>query len=90
MLNIFNTSQVIHELYDLKGSTIDRSVKEEDRRPGIALKDNDLKRRICIDPELRHLLLEQANLDTQVISSKERLNILKVFFLSSSLVLISS
>ena len=46
MENIFDTPLLIHEQYDLKGSTIGRLVEIDEYDPNIALKDQNFKRKI--------------------------------------------
>lgn len=48
MNNVFNTERNIHERFDLKGSTVGRSVKEElyIDNPTIALKDLDFNKKV--------------------------------------------
>lgn len=42
MASVFDTTEVIHQIFDLKGSLIGRSATEAERANGGVLKDNDL------------------------------------------------
>jgi len=42
MVSVFDTPVQINTIYDLKGSSVGRSVSKEDRAKGAVLKDNDL------------------------------------------------
>jgi len=82
MENCIITPKKVHELYDLKGSTINRSVPQHLRvSPSIALKDLDFqsnKRAVLIGQYTRQSLLKQAEEDTKFLSHH---NILDYSFL---------
>ncbi len=42
MGSVFDTTEVIHQIFDLKGSLVGRSATEKERANGGVLKDNDL------------------------------------------------
>jgi 1-phosphatidylinositol-4-phosphate 5-kinase len=42
MESVFDTTDVIHQIFDLKGSLVGRSATESERAKGGVLKDNDL------------------------------------------------
>lgn len=42
MVSVFDTPAEIKTIYDLKGSSVGRSVSKEERENGAVLKDNDL------------------------------------------------
>ena len=62
MSHVFNTSLEIHENYDLKGSTIDRSSSATEG----SKKDEDFKRKIYLG-RFRDEFLEMLESDTKVI-----------------------
>ena len=69
MGNIFAQSLEIHERYDLKGSTIGRTVGEEklkNLKPTTILKDLDFQRNLILGPEKRALFFDQLERDSQV------------------------
>jgi Ca2+-binding EF-hand superfamily protein len=69
MSNIFQNKLAIHETYDLKGSTVNRSTPMEIRAHGVALKDNDFhQRKLRVVPALKAELLKQATLDSLLLS----------------------
>jgi len=67
MLNVFNTNVKIHETYDLKGSTVNRSVKMRKGVDmcGIARKDNDFNRTINLPPLIRSTIFTQIKIDSK-------------------------
>eukprot|EP01117_Protostelium_nocturnum_P016395 TRINITY_DN6491_c0_g1_i1.p1 TRINITY_DN6491_c0_g1~~TRINITY_DN6491_c0_g1_i1.p1 ORF type:complete len:1091 (+),score=342.66 TRINITY_DN6491_c0_g1_i1:185-3457(+) len=73
MCNLFDSFFQVHEQYDLKGSTIGRSVDSEGLDLSqVALKDNDFaanKRRINLGIEKRAILLEQIEMDVKWLES---------------------
>jgi len=71
MENLFSSPLEIYEIYDLKGSSVNRSVvsKLEVWTPNVALKDRDLHQRINIGPVLKAKLLEQLEIDCKLLES---------------------
>jgi len=57
MKNLFsiNTDRAIDEIFDLKGSKLDRQTAPENRKPGIPLKDLDFGERVFFTSP-RHIL----------------------------------
>jgi len=77
MENSLFTDLDIHEVYDLKGSTINRSVPVHKRTPSIALKDLDFtgnKRGIVIGKTMSAKLLLQIQNDTKFLSERKILD----------------
>jgi 1-phosphatidylinositol-4-phosphate 5-kinase len=68
MNNWFNTGLSLDEKYDLKGSTVGRTigVPEDVRKAGSILKDLDIKRKVWYPEELRGKFLEQLKIDAAV------------------------
>ena len=66
--NVFSTDRVIHERYDLKGSTLGRTVGAEAlaRKTDVLRKDLDLKRRFHLGGN-KGALLEQIRADVQFL-----------------------
>uniref|UniRef100_A0A6B2L7U0 PIPK domain-containing protein n=1 Tax=Arcella intermedia TaxID=1963864 RepID=A0A6B2L7U0_9EUKA len=65
MPNLFTTSNSIDEIFDLKGSTLDRTTPLESRKPGVPLKDLDYGDRVMIfSPEVCSFLNNQIKEDT--------------------------
>ena len=71
MASVFDTTEVIHQIYDLKGSLIGRSATEAERANGGVLKDNDL-----VDDEVKfHLgnkkpsFIQQLKRDTEFLAT---------------------
>jgi len=62
---------IIHEQYDLKGSTVNRHTETSDgsRRAEVALKDNDLKTKVKLGMVRKALLLEQVETDIKFLES---------------------
>lgn len=68
MENLFSAPISIEEIYDLKGSSVNRSTtdKVDTWEPTVALKDSDLHRHINIGPVTKARLLEQLEIDCLV------------------------
>jgi len=67
MLNCFPPSMQIHKRFDLKGSTIGRTVGDHINKPGIILKDVDLVKmgyKIRVSPQHAQLLAKQIEQDS--------------------------
>eukprot|EP00026_Physarum_polycephalum_P004548 Phypoly_transcript_04570.p1 GENE.Phypoly_transcript_04570~~Phypoly_transcript_04570.p1 ORF type:complete len:684 (+),score=95.55 Phypoly_transcript_04570:42-2054(+) len=77
MNNVFQTRKVIHERYDLKGSTLGRAASEEEKKKDtVTYKDLDFRERhvkIQIGPQKRSALLEQLQRDCKFLA---KLNIM--------------
>jgi len=69
MANLFDSPVETHELYDLKGSTVNRSVTLEVPNSNIALKDLDFHRKIYISGKQKARLLQQAEIDCRWMES---------------------
>ncbi len=73
MDNVFDTTNRIHERYDLKGSWVNRRVgKAHDEDPSILGMDLDWKekqRKLKIAPEMKRKLLNQLDLDSKFFLS---------------------
>lgn len=70
MQNLFNDPTFqIQEVYDLKGSTVNRSVeiKEGKERTLVARKDNDFFRKLKIGSLAKAVLLEQVEMDARFL-----------------------
>lgn len=69
MQNVLPTDMHIHEQYDLKGSTVNRSVRlaEKDDMGSIAQKDNDFQRKIVLGPKAQ-AFVEQIEKDCVVLA----------------------
>lgn len=70
--HIFDTPLPLHEIYSIKGSTVDRFASEKERLldPPM-LKDNDFilnNRKIHVGPEAREVLLERLKHDTDLLA----------------------
>ena len=50
MSSVFDTPAEIKTIYDLKGSSVGRSVSQKERENGAVLKDNDLLEDGCSKP----------------------------------------
>jgi 1-phosphatidylinositol-4-phosphate 5-kinase len=71
MGNIFAQSLAIHERYDLKGSTVGRTVGEVKKKdPNVVMKDLDFQRKICLGPEKQHLFFQQLQHDCKYLESR--------------------
>jgi len=69
MGNIFAQSLEIHERYDLKGSTLGRTVGErklQQRNPKTIMKDLDFQRSFILGPQKRELFFKQLEEDCNV------------------------
>lgn len=73
MGNIFAQSLAIHERYDLKGSTVGRTVGESKKKdPNVVMKDLDLgDRKICLGPEKRQIFFRQLDEDCRYLASND-------------------
>uniref|UniRef100_A0A6B2L836 PIPK domain-containing protein n=1 Tax=Arcella intermedia TaxID=1963864 RepID=A0A6B2L836_9EUKA len=70
MENCLSSTLEIDELYDLKGSTVNRSTPMDKRGSGVALKDLDYdlnKRKILIPEQLKRQLYNQIESDTKFL-----------------------
>jgi len=68
MGNLFHDPTLpVHEIYDLKGSTVNRHVeiKEDQDRSTVALKDNDFNHVLDLGPALRAFLFQQVERDAR-------------------------
>jgi 1-phosphatidylinositol-4-phosphate 5-kinase len=73
MGNVFPPNKDIHEIYDLKGSLLGRSIDEEEARgnPRAVMKDLNWvgrDKKIMLGPEKRALFEQQVSKDTDVIN----------------------
>ena len=68
MGNVFHQQKPIQQVFDLKGSTINRSTPMNRRGPGMALKDLDFLRKLPIPAEIRLKLVQQINIDSKLLS----------------------
>lgn len=80
MKNIFYTQFNVSEVYDLKGSTVNRIEKEalHNTDPTRALKDLNFKKKLKLGPELKTELNEQLHSDVKFL---EGWNIIDYSFL---------
>mmetsp|Transcript_44433 Transcript_44433/g.105296 ORF Transcript_44433/g.105296 Transcript_44433/m.105296 type:complete len:515 (+) Transcript_44433:226-1770(+) len=73
MSNIFDTDRIIHQRYDLKGSTVGRKVSEaEKQQETVILKDLDFKEnlgKITLGADRKALLMSQMKADSQFLRS---------------------
>ena len=71
MKNLFYSDNAIqiHEIYDLKGSTIDRHVDKKDDSEVVALKDNNFRRTLNFGPLAKAFFLEQIERDIRWMES---------------------
>jgi hypothetical protein len=71
MANVFDTERVVHQRFDLKGSTLGRRVSEaESRLPTVILKDLDFsqdKKAIRLGPERKSVLMTQIRADSSFL-----------------------
>jgi 1-phosphatidylinositol-4-phosphate 5-kinase len=72
MGNVFPPNKDIHEIYDLKGSILGRSIPEEDARsnPRAVMKDQNWvhrEKKLSLGPEKRALFEKQLAIDTDVL-----------------------
>jgi 1-phosphatidylinositol-4-phosphate 5-kinase len=69
MANVFQDQVPIHETFDLKGSTVNRSTPLAQRGVGVALKDNDFDtRRLRVDRETKRAIMTQITADSLFLS----------------------
>ena len=69
MANLFQAKLPIHETFDLKGSSVNRSTPMDVRGAGVALKDNDFAgRRLSVVPSLKAELIRQVTVDSLLLS----------------------
>lgn len=67
MGNILAPYKVIHERYDLKGSTLNRKATPEERRmPDAVLKDLDFERPLFLGGKKKQIFLTQLEKDVSV------------------------
>ena len=69
MGNIFAQSLDIQQRFDLKGSTIGRTIGEEglkNLKPTTILKDLDFHHHLCLGPEKREIFFKQLDADAEV------------------------
>mmetsp|Transcript_64297 Transcript_64297/g.158222 ORF Transcript_64297/g.158222 Transcript_64297/m.158222 type:complete len:727 (+) Transcript_64297:129-2309(+) len=73
MGNIFDTDRIIHQRFDLKGSTVGRAVSEAEKtKPTVILKDLDFmdkNKNLDIGPERKSQLMGQISADCQFLQS---------------------
>jgi len=71
MQNIFCSPYQPIEIYDLKGSTVGRKTEKKNRKPGVILKDLDIKdsRHLWIPDKLRKQFLVQLKIDSDFLAS---------------------
>jgi len=67
MKNLFTNTNEIQSLYDMKGSEYGRFTLEQDRKPGVPLKDLDFKRTINLNKNVRTSFLEQLERDANFL-----------------------
>eukprot|EP00742_Colponemidia_sp_Colp-10_P008773 GILJ01009523.1.p1 GENE.GILJ01009523.1~~GILJ01009523.1.p1 ORF type:complete len:731 (+),score=86.70 GILJ01009523.1:165-2357(+) len=68
MRNIFDVDKPIHERYDLKGSTVQRSATSQERQHAEAvLKDLDFSRRLFVSTDVKSSLLSQLDRDLALL-----------------------
>ncbi len=70
MENLFWSPVQIDESYDLKGSTVGRTVEKDESSPDQSLKDNNLNQKLKIGAKMKSKLLEQIERDTKFLVSK--------------------
>ena len=68
MQSVFLTPVVIHERYDLKGSTVDRFTGRTGKQAGKVLKDLDLQTNVLLARLDRSAFLQQCEADTLFLS----------------------
>jgi len=69
MMNVFDTSREVHEVYDLKGSTVGRS----NTGTGVK-KDLDFKRKLYLPADLRAKFKDQVESDSRFLERMEILD----------------
>merc|ERR1719471_1542215 len=60
MENVFVANMKPHEVYDIKGSWVDRNTSHR-TESGKLMKDNDLHKRMIMRPHMRAMFLNQLN-----------------------------
>jgi 1-phosphatidylinositol-4-phosphate 5-kinase len=71
MQSVFYGRNEVHEMYDLKGSTVGRSATEKERSKGLAhcvLKDLDLDKKIRLGPGRKEAFLTQIKYDADFLT----------------------
>eukprot|EP00760_Papus_ankaliazontas_P031570 PhM_4_TR5341/c0_g1_i1/m.32623/K00889/PIP5K; 1-phosphatidylinositol-4-phosphate 5-kinase len=68
MGNVFHQLKPIHTVFDLKGSTVNRSTPMQKRGAGVALKDLDFNRKLVMDRDTHDRLVRQINTDSKLLS----------------------
>eukprot|EP00759_Apiculatamorpha_spiralis_P021472 PhF_6_TR26255/c0_g1_i1/m.37548/K00889/PIP5K; 1-phosphatidylinositol-4-phosphate 5-kinase len=68
MGNVFHQQKPIHVIFDLKGSTVNRSTPLSKRAPGVALKDLDFQRKLELPSGIRQQLVSQIQADARLLS----------------------
>lgn len=69
MNNVFITDKKMHEIYDLKGSTVGRLASDKERRKQMpVLKDLDLNKHLYFGKERKRQFLQQIRLDTKFLA----------------------
>jgi hypothetical protein len=73
MENVLNKGVRIDEVYDLKGSSVDREVTRRQSRSSKVNfgKDMDLKRRLRMDGHANREVMQQARIDVQFLSGRK-------------------
>jgi len=72
MQNIFCTPYAPEEKYDLKGSSVGRKVPEKKKKPGVILKDLDIKelnRYIWLPNDVRESFVTQVIIDSKFLAT---------------------
>ena len=68
MQSVFVTPVIIHERYDLKGSTVDRFTGREGKLAGKVLKDLDRQMNVLLSHTDRSAFLRQCEVDTEFLA----------------------
>jgi len=76
MKNLFTTLDIVDEIFDLKGSTFERTTPLDQRNPGITpLKDKDFGDKVINLPFSSHqLLMKQLSIDTNFLSKMQTMD----------------
>jgi len=61
----------VGEVYDLKGSTTGRSTPQENRKPGVPLKDLDFTYDIHIGEDIKNLVIERITRDSTFLEQHQ-------------------
>lgn len=70
--NVFDSTQPIKEIYDLKGSTVGRRATEEmKQKPVVVLKDLDFNRKIRLDADTKAKIFHQIEVDCLFLSNHQ-------------------